>query len=188
MSRSRSSRGASHFFSNVVAVAYKEASALRRDQAFLAAVLVQPVVFVLLFAYALSYKPANVPWALLDHSRTAASRQFAEAVESTGYFLPPMPVTSYAEGRRLLKRGAAVAFVVVPDEFRRDFERGGRPQVQLLLDGTDPVTAARIGGAISAVGANFMPPGAAVGARAPAQRQAKLRQRFFFNPTLRDRE
>jgi ABC-type multidrug transport system permease subunit len=176
-----------HFFSNVLAVAYKEASALRRDQAFLAAVMVQPIVFVLLFGFALSFKPAHVPWAVLDRSQTGASRRFVEAIQSTGYFQTPRPVTSYAEGRRLLKRGAMVAVVVIPAEFRRDFEREGRPRVQMLLDGTDPVTAARIGGVISAVGASF-----AIGAdgavHAAAQPRPQLRQRFFFNPTLRDRE
>lgn len=176
-----------HFLSNVLAVAYKEASALRRDQAFLAAVMVQPIVFVLLFAFALSYKPANVPWAVLDRSQTAASRRFVEAISSTGYLRAPRAVSSYAEGRGLLKRGAMVAFVVIPPEFRRDFERRRRPRVQMLLDGTDPVTAARVGGAISAVGASFAIGGDSAG-RGRAPRQAQLRQRFFFNPTLRDRE
>lgn len=180
-------RAPAHFLANVLAVAYKEASALRRDKAFLAAVMVQPIVFVLLFAYALSYKPANVPWAVLDRSQTAASRRLVEAIESTGYFKPPRPVTSYAEGRGLLQRGAAVAFVVIPPEFRRDFERQARPRVQMLLDGTDPVTAARVGGVISAVGTSFTI-GADTAGRVPPQQQAQLRQRFFFNPTLRDRE
>jgi ABC-2 type transport system permease protein len=176
-----------HFLSNVLAVAYKEASALRRDQAFLAAVMVQPIVFTLLFGFALSFKPANVPWAVLDRSQTAASRRFVEAIEQTGYFRAPRAVTSYAEGRSLLKRGAAVAFVVIPPEFRRDVERRERPRVQMLLDGTDPLTAARVGGAISGVGASFTI-GAAAAARATAQPQPQLRQRFFFNRTLRDRE
>jgi ABC-2 type transport system permease protein len=174
-----------HFFSNIAAIAYKEASALRHDRAFLAAVLAQPIMLLLLLGLALSFKPANVPWAVLDQSRTAQSRRLIEAIQSTGYFQAPVAVASYDAGRDLLRRGAAVAFIVVPSDFRRDLERGG-PQVQALLDGTDPITAARVGAYISSVGAAFERDRAAEAGAAPEQRVA-IRQRFFFNPTLRDR-
>lgn len=173
----------SRFLANVLAVAYKESVALRHDQALLGAVLVQPIVMLLLFGYALSNEPAHVPWVVLDQSRTAASRGFLEAVQATGYFLPPRPVASYGEGRARLRRGDAVAFVVVPVDFRRAVERG-RPRVQVLLDGTDPITAARVGGIVRQVGAAYQArPGPAA-----APPPVALEQRFRFNPTLRDRE
>jgi len=173
----------SRFLSNVLAVAYKETVALRHDQAFLGAVLVQPIMMLLLFGFALSNKPAHVPWVVLDQSRTTASRGFLEAVQSTGYFLAPRPVESYEAGVALLRSGTAVAFVIVPVDFRRDIERD-RPQVQVLLDGTDPITAARVGGIVRLVGASY---GARPGTEPPPA-PLDLRQRFRFNPTLRDRE
>jgi ABC-2 type transport system permease protein len=175
--------GGSRFLSNVLAVAYKEAAALRHDQAFLGAVLVQPIMMMVLFGFALSYTPANVPWVVLDQSRTAASRGFLEAVQSTGYFLPPRPVDSWDAGEAELRRGAVVAFVVVPADFRRAAERG-RPRVQVLLDGTDPITASRVGGIVRQVGAAYAFRGRPDAPPPPAE----LRQRFRFNPTLRDRE
>lgn len=179
-------RAPAHILSNIAAIAYKEASALRHDRAFLAMVFAQPLMMLLLFGLALSNTPANVPWALLDQSHTAHSRRFVESIQATGYFLPPIPVVSHAEGRHLLRRGRAVAFVVIPPEFRRALVRGA-PRVQLLLDGTDPITAARVGGYIAAVGAA---PDGRVGAaaRVAAGAALELRQRFFFNPRLRDRE
>ena len=173
----------SRFLSNVLAVAYKETVALRHDQAFLGAVLVQPIMMLLLYGFALSNKPAHVPWVVLDQNRTAASRGFLEAVQSTGYFLAPQTVDSYEEGLALLRHGTMMAFVVVPVDFRRDIERG-QPQVQVLLDGTDPISAARVGGIVSQVGAAYQPRSAAE----PAPSLVDLRQRFRFNPTLRDRE
>ena len=172
----------SRFVSNVLAVAYQETVALRHDQAFIGAVMVQPIMMLLLFGFALSNKPANVPWVVLDQSRTTASRGFLEAVQSTGYFVAAEPVRSYDEGVARLRSDNAVAFVVVPTDFRRDLERG-RPQVQVLLDGTDPITAARVGGIISQVGAAYRVRGAE-----PTVAPVDLRQRFRFNPTLRDRE
>src|SRR6185295_10098795 len=103
---------------------------------------------------ALSNKPANVVWAVLDDSQTAMSRRFVQTVQETGYFLPPHMVRSYDDGRALLKSGTALAFLVIPSSFRRDVERS-QPRVQLLLDGSDPLSAARVGGYIGQVGATF---------------------------------
>jgi ABC-2 type transport system permease protein len=173
----------SRFLANVLAVAYRETVALRHDQAFLGAVLVQPVMMLLLFGFALSNQPAHVPWVVLDQDRSAASRGFVEAVQQTGYFLAARPVTSYQAGIEQLRGGDAVAFVIIPADFRRDIERG-RPQVQVLLDGTDPISAARVGGIISQVGAAYQVRGDAE----PVPPAVEVRQRFRFNPTLRDRE
>jgi ABC-2 type transport system permease protein len=178
--------------SNVLAVAYREALVLRHDKGFLATVLSQPVMMLLLFGFALSYTPANVPWAVLDRSSSGPSRRLIEEVRATGYFLPPVAVTGYAEGRELLRRGSALALLVVPKDFRRDLERG-RPQVQLLVDGSDPVTAARVLGYVSQVASSFATPRSPPGRDTddPVARTAgpiEVRQRFWFNPTLRDRD
>ena len=101
------------FASNVLAMAYREATVMRHDKAFMAVVTVQPLMMLLLFGGALSNKPANVPWAVLDHSRTQLSRQLVSDIEATGYFVRPKQVASQAEGEELLLRGTALAFVVI---------------------------------------------------------------------------
>ncbi|HXJ34999.1 MAG TPA: ABC transporter permease [Candidatus Eisenbacteria bacterium] len=171
------------FWSNVLAVAYKETRVLRNDPAVMAMMLIQPVIMVLLFGGALSYKPRNVPWAVLDRDGTALSRRFVESVGRTEYFLPPQPVYSYREGERLLGRGSVLAFVVVPETFERDAARG-QARVQLLLDGSEPLSAARIGGVVSAIASAFRADTATRPVRAGP---IDVRQRFRFNPTLTDR-
>jgi ABC-2 type transport system permease protein len=179
------------FWANVAAVAYKEAMILRHDKALLAMIFAQPLMMLLLFGFALSNKPANVPWAVLDRSQTAASRQLVREVEATGYFLPPHPVFSYRDGIEQLRRGEALAMLVIASDFRRDLEHG-RTQVQLLLDGSDPLTAARVGGYVQQVAATLAAPGTPPAPRlgSPGARAGlvDVRQRFWFNPTLRDRE
>jgi ABC-2 type transport system permease protein len=145
---------------------------------------------LMLFGLALSNKPANVPWLLLDQSQTGASRRLAAEIEHTGYFLPAQPIAGYDEGADRLKSGEALAMVVIPAGFRRDLERG-KPQIQLLLDGADPLSAARVGSYIGRVVAGYRleeaPP---KGPDAPIMKRAPIdvRQRFWFNPTLADRE
>jgi ABC-2 type transport system permease protein len=172
-----------NFWSNVLAIAYKEGTVLRHDKAYLATVFSQPIMLMLLFGFALSNQPANVPWAVLDQSHTAASRRFVESVQLTGYFLPPQSVDGYDAGERLLKRGHAVAFLIIPVDFRRDLERD-QPHVQVLLDGTDPLSAARVGGYIAQVGASFSATREADAEPPPPP--LTMQQRFRFNPTLKD--
>ena len=173
------------FWSNVAAVAYREAVVLRHDQAFIAVVFMQPLMMLVLFGVALSNKPANVPWAVLDRSDDPSSRRLISDIQATGYFRPPEVIRSYDRARRLLRGGKSLAVLVVPDDFLREVERG-RAQVQLLLDGSDPLSAARIGAYISEVAAGFEPRDVARRGRSAAG--IDVRQRFWFNPTLSDRE
>ena len=178
-------------WSNILAVAYKEATALRHDHAFLAVVFVQPIMMMVLFGSAVSNKPQNVPWAVLDRSASAESRRFVEEIQATGYFLPPQTITGYDDGRALLRHGDALAVVVIPHDFARGRERAGA-SAQVLLDGADPLSAARVGGYITQVGAAFRgdEPDGETRPRSRALRHGviALRQRFWFNPTLRDRD
>jgi ABC-2 type transport system permease protein len=177
------------FWSNVLAVAYREARIVRHDRAFLGVVLVQPVMMLVIFGMVLSNKPANVPWAVIDRSAAASARRLVAEVQATGYFRPPRTIASYDEARDLLQRGKALAVLVIPADFARDVERG-RPRAQLLLDGSDPLSAARIGAYVGQVAAVFATHPAPAPTRPSAPRlpgPIDVRQRFWFNPTLSDR-
>ena len=171
-----------HFWSNVWAIAFKEARVLRNDPAVLTMMLIQPVIMTLLFGGVVSNTPANTPWAVLDRGRSETSRRLVEAVQTTGYFLQPRTVFSYREAEALLARGKAVAVLVTPDTFERDVA-SGQARVQLLLDGSEPLTAARVGGIITSVVTSFRPDGGT----GPPAGIVDVRQRFRFNPTLADR-
>jgi ABC-2 type transport system permease protein len=177
---------------NVLALAWREAGLMRHDPTFVGVVLAQPVMMLLLLGLALSNEPANVPLVVLDRSETSASRRLVEETTATGYFLAPTRVASYAEGRALLEQGEAVAFLVIPEDFARD-ALGGQGRVQVLLDGADPLSAARVGGILRSVAARFDPSGRALRARggeAPREPRGaiELRNRFWFNATLADRD
>jgi ABC-2 type transport system permease protein len=176
--------------SNVLAVAYKETRVLRHDAAFITVVLAQPIMMLLLFGACLSNEPAHVPWSVLDRSQTTQARRLIEDIHATGYFLPPVAVQSYDEGLERMRRGRSTMLLVIGDDFRRDAERG-RARVQLLLDGADPLTSARVGAWVAQVAAGFR-----LGDR-PAPRNPDagpngavagidVRQRFWFNRTLND--
>lgn len=169
------------FWSNVLAVGFKEARVLRNDPAVIAMMLIQPVIMVLLFGGVVSNVPRHVPWAVLDRAHTDDSRRLVAEIAHSGYFRPPDAVGSYDEAHARLAHGRAVAVLVVPDGFGRDAARE-RARVQLLLDGSEPISAARVGAIVGSIAARFDVGGAGV-PRAPVD----VRQRFRFNPTLGDR-
>lgn len=182
------------FVSNVLAIAYKEASLLRHDSTVVQNVVIQPVMLLMVMGFGLRFTPADVPWAVLDRSDTPAARQLVAEIQTSGYFQPAERVTSYAEAHDLLKRGKVVATLVIPQVFRRDMARGA-PEVQVLLDGTDPLTAARVAGYITQIASRFQgesapddrpragePPTSGPGRAPPFE----LREEFRYNATLRD--
>lgn len=186
------SGAAGGFLGNVLAMAYREGSVMRHDRAFLGAVIAQPVMMLLLMGLVLSNEPANVPWLVLDRVPSPASRALVRDVLSTGYFLAPRRVASARDGEDLLARGEALALLVVPEEFGRDVHRGGA-EVQVLLDGADPLSAARVGAILRATASAFDPTRRALAPRgraspSPAARAVDLRGRFWFNATLEDRD
>lgn len=175
------------FLARVLAIAFREATVLRHDPAFAASAIAQPIMMTILFGAVISNAPANVEWAVLDRSQTTESRRFIEDVMATGYFTPPVAISGYDEGRARLKHGESLMLVVIPDDFGRASERD-QPRVQVMLDGSDPLTAARIGAYVRETAASFDP--TAVRPADPDRRRAgpiDLRQRFRFNPTLADR-
>lgn len=170
------------FWSNVLAVAWKEARVLRHDRALMSTVLVQPIVMCLLFGGALSNNPRHVDWLVLDRSGTTLSRRLVGDLQATGYFRAPGTVRSYDEGIARMTRARALAFLVVPSGFARD-AAAGRGRVQLLIDGSDPIAAARVGAIVGRATRAFrIDPGADESPRDAID----VRQRFRFNPTLDD--
>jgi len=180
------------FVSNVAALTYKEATIVRHDRAFLTTVLVQPWIMFLVFGAIVSNKPSNVPWGVFDQSQSALSRRLVQEIQASGYFLPPVRASSYDSARERLRAGELLAVLVIPPSLARDAERG-TPRVQLLLDGSDPLSAARVGAYVSRIAAAVEPrlsAPTAFDADATVRKPGPIdvRGRFWFNANLDDRK
>ena len=179
------------FLSNLLALAYRETSVMRHDRALIAIIAVQPLMLLLISGFVLRNEPRDVPWLLLDRDASAVSRELVAEVRATGYFLPPQRIASYEDGRARLERGEALAMLVIPERFARDALRGS-PEVQVIVDGADPLSAASVAGILQAVAASFDPqrrvlPRGELAGPALAHGPLELDRRFWFNPTLEDR-
>lgn len=122
------------------ALARKELIQFLRDRLMLGLILYLYTAEVLLCVYALSFDVRDLPTAVRDLDRSAASRQLIDRFERSGYFRVDHRVAREDELARLLDRGEVLAAIVVPPGFAERLLRGEPSSVQLILDGSNANT------------------------------------------------
>jgi ABC-2 type transport system permease protein len=125
----------------IVAIADKEWIQIRRDSRSLILSLLAPVLLILLFGYALTMDVKNVSMAVYDQDRTSSSREFLEGFSHTDYIFIHSYVNGYDEIDRLIDRGDIAMAMVIPKNFAAGLRAGKRAKVQLLIDGSDSMSA-----------------------------------------------
>ncbi|WP_163996560.1 ABC transporter permease [Pyxidicoccus caerfyrddinensis] len=165
----------------ILAMAGKEVLHIRRDIRTLYLALAMPVLLLVLFGFGISFDVDHLGLAVVDQDRTAQSRELVRNVTASEEFILQWEGTSPEEGLRELRRGNAIAVLVVPRGFAEDVAGGGA-QVQLLVDGADGNTAtqamAKAQALVDAASRKF----AAAAPRAPP---LEVRVRTLFNPNSR---
>jgi ABC-2 type transport system permease protein len=125
----------------LLAMARKEWIQLRRDSRSMILAFVLPLFLLLFFGYAITWDVDDLPIAVLDQDRSAASRSLIEAFVSSGYFTVAHHVRSSSVGEQLLVRAQVKGTLTIPPGYARDLMSGTGAHVQLLLDGSDANTA-----------------------------------------------
>ena len=169
----------------LLAMSRKEAIQLRRDPRSLLMAFMLPVLLILFFGYAISFDVKNIELAVLDQSKTAASRDLVERFESSGYFNIRAYPGRYADIDDLLRRGEVKLVLVIPPEFARDLAAGRPAQVQIVLDGADANTATIAQSYATAIAARFSVEVLLRGRQVvlPAEAQSRV----WYNETLESR-
>lgn len=129
------------FWRRTAAVARKEALHVLRDRRSLGMALAVPLVMLLLFGYALTLDVDRIPSVIYDRDRSPESRELIERFSGSRYFQVLGSAAGYAPFEQQVEGNRAMLNIVIPPDFSRELLRGGRPEVQLLLDGSDSNTA-----------------------------------------------
>ncbi len=126
----------------ILALAAKEFIHLRRDWWMPAFMVFGGVFELLLIGWATSRPITNLPLLVLDHDRTATSRELVRAIEHTTTF----EVQGWIEGlddiERGLEEGVINAGVVIPAGFEKELTHPeGNPAIKVLLNGAQSIAA-----------------------------------------------
>ncbi len=174
-----------------VAVVRKEFTHIRREPRMLSFIFMGPLLFLLLFGYALRLTLENVPMAVWnDDPKSVLSMQIEDRLASTGYFRLHR-VEDGAQLERELLDGRARAGIHIPADLSEKLFDGERATVTLYVDGTMPAIATATKGEGGVLGddelsasLHFDPPDAPP--RKLAKRPLIVEQKVLFNPELRD--
>ncbi len=173
------------------AVARKEFVHLRRDPRSLIAAVILPVTLLLLYGFAVDFDLKYLPFAVVDHDHTQASRRAIEAVSTIHGFHNIGPLESADEAEEVFARRRAMAVVVIPAGFESDLI-GRRPaSLQILIDGANSTMAstavAYLNGAAEAIGARLVVQTLSTTAFRMPRSSVEARVRVLYNPNLRSR-
>ncbi len=123
------------------AIARKEVIQLRRDTRSLILAFLLPVSLLVLFGYAITWDVNDIKTAVVDHDKSARSRDLIDAFTSSGYFTITEYLSSVSDVDKRLIRGDDQIVLVIPPDFSADLGGGSTAQLQALVDGSDANTA-----------------------------------------------
>ena len=129
----------------------KEFIATLRDPRLKALLIAAPLIQGFLFGYAANYNLDHVPYAAVDLSKSAASRDFLARLDGSGAFeRVASPANASAIGPLIDAEDILLA-VVIPPDFARTLARGGAAKVQVIADGRNSAIAGTATGYVSSV-------------------------------------
>ncbi len=159
-----------------------------RDPPLRALIIFPPVTNILLLGYALSMDVKNIRTAIFDLDNTAASRELVADFSESGYFKVIEKIGRAVEISTVLDQGTVAAVVRIDPGFQEAIEAGRTTDVQLILDGSDSVTAAVVQNYGSAIVRQFAERTLAAGAGRAGEPAVSVQGRAWFNDNLQSRD
>lgn len=179
----------------ILAVSYKEWREIIRDRLFLSLAFVVPSALMLIFGYGLTLDVEHIPFAVVDHDKSAASRDYLHRYIDSRYFDYQGELASEREIEPLLADSRIRLAIVIPPRFGERVAQGRAVAVQTLIDGTFPFRTSSSKGYVVAINAAYngellaryissrlgVPPASAQAMTQPV----KVEMRYMFNQAIR---
>ena len=171
----------------LAAVFRKEIRQTIRDRRMMFLLVAAPLIQTLVFGFAVDFTVDRVPAIVVDRDRTDLSRLHARRLLADGTLRRIPAEAGPAEAEAALDEGRAAALVILPPRFGADLAAGRSPEVQVVIDGSDPNRSTVAGAAASRYFGEVAEERgrarlAAAGRIPPAQ--LDLAPRILYNPTL----
>ena len=127
--------------SRLLSLIRKEYIQIIRDPRTLALTFVYPIMMLLLLGYAATNDVRNIPLAVYDQDRSAASRQLLDSYRAADYFTLAYEAGSTDEIKQLIDSGAARAAIIIPPDYSEKLLGDTPAQIGFIIDGSDPTLA-----------------------------------------------
>jgi ABC-2 type transport system permease protein len=137
------------------AVTRKEWKQIVRDTRSLMLSLGIPMLLIVLFSWALKLDVSNIKTLVIDRDKTPVSRDYIRRFAHIEYFNIVGYSDTYSDVNSAINLGDIEAAIVIPRKFGADLKAGRGAEVQLIADGTDPLTAQVLVGYASVITSVF---------------------------------
>ena len=121
----------------IINIIIKEFLQLKRDPKLFRIIFIAPILQLILLGYAANLDINNINTIVYDQDKTAASRDFIEKFESSGYFIVKDYADNYGQIENEINKGEALWALVIPKDFEKKLGRNEQVNIQALFDGSD---------------------------------------------------
>lgn len=135
----------------IFALTRKELLAVLKDPRGRFTLFVPPILQCLLFGYAATYDLNDVPYAVLDQDRSAASRELVAGLDGSGVFRRVAELRRAADLKGYINERRALLVIQIDRDFERRLLSGFPANVQVIADGRNSNTAGTAMGYVNSI-------------------------------------
>ncbi|HUX92850.1 MAG TPA: ABC transporter permease [Ignavibacteriaceae bacterium] len=139
----------------IINIVIKEFLQLKRDPVLYRIVFLAPILQLVLLGYAANMDVNTVHTAIFDQDKTAASRDYIQRFERSGYFEIDDYVDTYQQVTNEINKGNVLWALVIPKDFEKDIETRKPAPVQAIFDGSDGNKTSIAFGYVQNITANY---------------------------------
>jgi ABC-2 type transport system permease protein len=178
-------------FLRIVALTYKELLAVLKDPRGRATIFVPPILQCLIYGYVATYDLNDVPYAVLDLDRSAASRDLLARLDGTGIFHRVANLNSATDIATMIDDRRALLVIQIDQDFERRLMLGQSAEIQVIADGRNSNTAGTALGYVGVIVASFNADWAQAHADTAGSQSSvpsvQVTTRAWYNPNLETR-
>jgi len=132
------------------AIVRKEFYHLIRDYRSLYLAFAIPLLLIILFGYALSLDVDHIKTIVVDEDRSAESRAFTDKLSASPSFDIVARPGSSRQIADYLDLGDVSVAIVIPPDFAKNIGADRKAEMQIIIDGSDPIFAGAVRGYLTA--------------------------------------
>ena len=164
------------FLRHLYFICQKELLSLLKDPRMRTQLVMPVIIEGFLFGYAANYNIEEVPYAVVDNSATASSRDFLAHIAGAPTFSCYAVCGNVQEVSTLIDAGDVLGGVIVPEDFEKKLEHGEQAPVQVITDGRNPMIASMVKSYITQIAASWSEE------KGYASLPVSIETRTWFNP------
>jgi ABC-2 type transport system permease protein len=135
----------------IVALTRKELLAILKDPRSRYSLLLPPILQCLIYGYVATYDLNDVPYAVLDQDRSAASQELLARLDGSGVFRRVANLGRAADIKNMINERRALLVIQIDQDFERRLLSGAQANVQVIADGRNSNTAGTAMGYVNSI-------------------------------------